>query len=440
MANRLESIWDAIRNSMNPEEEQASPIGNSYSQGHGYNYPVPNEWGNSNQTTSEPTSLLSQIPESARQSIDLGRPPIVNNDMLPTKGSMDAMDMMAMSPQNMASGASDAAWNSQADQRNPVAEPNFLEKAGSGIKDYFGSEENMANLAIGLNSMRLNPDANLAALMGKKLERLEKTKGNNKTAEALRQMGRVDLADLVEKGVMDGKTAYSLAFKPPSALQEKIDLYTKDPEAWKTLKEAGVVGSSGTTVNVGGEKMTPGWKKIDESFADEYVKWIGGTGADTAGNIAKLQDVLGKLESGEKLTGPIMGQLPDFLMAFLDPDAVGSREAVEGVVQRNLKAVLGAQFTEKEGEKLIKRAYNPTLDGKENARRLRVLVKQMNSALQSKNQMTTYFRENGTLMGYNGRVPLLNDFWAALEGLKVGQRVGNKTYLGGDPKLESSFK
>jgi hypothetical protein len=325
-------------------------------------------------------------------------------------------------------------------QTPPREEPSFMSKMGDGISDFWNDEEKMANLAIGLNSMRLNPDANLAKAMQTKIDRLQKTKGNNKTAEALRQMGRVDLADLVEKGVMDGKTAYSLAFKPPSALQEKIDLFTKDPDAWKTLKDAGVVGSSGTTVNVGGEKMTPGWKKIDESFADEYVKWTGGTGADTAGNIAKLQDVLGKLESGEKLTGPIMGQLPDFLMAFLDPDAVGSREAVEGVVQRNLKAVLGAQFTEKEGEKLIKRAYNPTLDGKENARRLRVLVKQMNSALQSKNQMTTYFRENGTLMGYNGRVPLINDFWAALEGLKVGQRIGNKTYLGGDPKLESSFK
>ena len=68
MANRLESIWDALRNSINPEEEHANPIGNSYSQGHGYNYPVPNEWENSNQTTSEPTSLLSQIPEIGRAS------------------------------------------------------------------------------------------------------------------------------------------------------------------------------------------------------------------------------------------------------------------------------------------------------------------------------------------------------------------------------------
>ena len=325
-------------------------------------------------------------------------------------------------------------------QTPPVEEPGFMSKMGDGISDFWNDEEKMANLAIGLNSMRLNPDANLAKAMQTKIDRLQKRKASTKTSEALRNMGRTDLADLVDKGVMDGKTAYGLAFKAPSALQEKIDLYTKDPEKFAQLKEAGVLGSGGTTVNVGGQEMTPGWKKIDERFADDYIKWTGGGGADTAGNIAKLQDVLGKLESGEKLTGPIMGQMPDFIMAFLDPDAVGSREAVEGVVQRNLKAVLGAQFTEKEGEKLIKRAYNPTLGGAENARRLRVLTKQMVSALQSKNQMSQYFRDKGTLMGYNGRIPQINDFWAALEGLKIGQKVGNKTYVGGDPKLQSSYK
>lgn len=325
-------------------------------------------------------------------------------------------------------------------QTPPVEEPGFMSKMGDGISDFWNDEEKMANLAIGLNSMRLNPDANLAKAMQTKIDRLQKRKASTKTSEALRNMGRTDLADLVDKGVMDGKTAYGLAFKAPSALQEKIDLYTKDPEKFAQLKEAGVLGSGGTTVNVGGQEMTPGWKKIDERFADDYIKWTGGGGADTAGNIAKLQDVLGKLESGEKLTGPIMGQMPDFIMAFLDPDAVGSREAVEGVVQRNLKAVLGAQFTEKEGEKLIKRAYNPTLGGAENARRLRVLTKQMVSALQSKNEMSQYFRDKGTLMGYNGRIPQINDFWAALEGLKIGQKVGNKTYVGGDPKLQSSYK
>ena len=423
MAQRAETLWDMIRGAIGGNEEQSQiPQQQSIPYDDGTTF-------SSSQFENNPSApSLQQIPESQRQNVYMGQPSIVNTEGMGAS-TPTAWDM-ASTPNNT-TGEEYVA---------PEEEQGFMSKMGDGIGDWFGNEENIANLAIGLNSMRLNPDAGLAKAMESKLTSLRKNKASNKTAEQLRKMGRNDLADAVEKGALDGKTAWALAFKAPSAFQEKLDLYNKDPEEFEKLKDAGVLGGASTTVNVNGDKMTPGWKKIDERFADDYIKWTGGAAADTAGNIAKLEDVLGKLESGEKLTGPIMGQMPDFIMAFIDPDAVGSREAVEGVVQRNLKAVLGAQFTEKEGEKLIKRAYNPTLGGEENARRLRVLTKQMNSALQSKNQMSQYFRENGTLMGYNGRIPQINDFWAALEGLKVGQKVGNKTYLGGDPKLSSSYK
>lgn len=324
----------------------------------------------------------------------------------------------------------------------PQSQPQPQQSGGflSGLKDAWNDEESRARMAIAFNSLRHKPDASLATSMENRIKSLQGRNKSNSTADYLSKTNP-KIAEMLRKGIIDPKTAISMLSKDkPSALMEKMQLWAQDPEKFALMKEAGVLGGGGTTVNVGGQEMTPGWKKIDQTFADDYMKWTGGGGADTAGNIAKLEDVLGKLESGEKLTGPIIGQLPDFIMAFLDPDAVGSREAVEGVVQRNLKAILGAQFTEKEGEKLIKRAYNPTLPGPENARRLRVLVKQMTSALQSKNQMTEYFRKNGTLMGYDGRIPQINDFWAALEGLKIGQKVGNKIYLGGDPKLESSYK
>ena len=387
------------------------------------------------------TSTLGQqqIPQMMTQFQD----PLDNQQLTQQKimnMPLDARTALAQNPMPQGGVASQFQNRIEQTPPPPEEEPGFMSQMGDSISDFWNDEEKMARLTIGLNSMRLNPDANLAKSMQNKIDKIQKNKGSTKTAQALRAMGREDLAKMVESGQIDAKTAVSLAYEKKSALQEKMDLYNKDPELFAKMVEEGVIGSSGTTVNVGGQQMTPGWKKIDEAFADEYITWVGGTGADTAGNIAKLEDVLAKLESGEKLTGPIMGQLPDFLMAFLDPDAVGSREAVEGVVQRNLKAVLGAQFTEKEGEKLIKRAYNPTLGGAENARRLRVLTKQMNSALQSKNEMAQYFRDNGTLMGYKGRVPHVNDFWAALEGLTIGQQVGNKTYIGGDPKLESSYK
>jgi len=278
----------------------------------------------------------------------------------------------------------------------------------------------MANLAMGLNSMRLEPDQQLGAAMAKKAQSARKGKKSKLNREAvvasLIKMGRQDLANAVASGVMKPETAVEMAFKKtkPSALAEKVSLYEKDPEKFEAYKKAGVIGGGGTTVNVGGQ-TSEGWKAIDKKFADDYIKWTGGGAADTVGNLAKIQDVLTTLESGDKITGPIIGQMPDFIMAFLNPEAVASREAVEGVVQRNLKAVLGAQFTEKEGEKLIKRAFNPTLSGAENAKRLRVLIQQIEIAAEQKTQMADYFREHGTLSGYDGEIPTVSDFHQALD-------------------------
>ena len=180
MANRLESIWDALRNSINPEEEN---VGIS---------PASNYSPMNTQGFTDP----------------MDRPVIPTQEMVMSgqqfQRDPNSLSMQGMNAPSIAASNSDAAWNSQADQRNPVAEPNFLEKAGSGIKDYFGSEENMANLAIGLNSMRLNPDANLAKSMENKLTRLGKNKEANRSVTWLRENATpqnqyAKYADLIEK-------------------------------------------------------------------------------------------------------------------------------------------------------------------------------------------------------------------------------------------------
>jgi hypothetical protein len=159
MANRLESIWDALRNSMNPEEEQANPIGNSYSQGHGYNYPVPNEWGDSYQTFSN-VDTSPMIPVTDKQVVQQPVPQQMSNNIT------TPFDMASIP--NNTTGEEYVA---------PVEEPGFMSKMGDGISDFWNDEEKMANLAIGLNSMRLNPDANLAKAMQTKIDRLQKNKG-----------------------------------------------------------------------------------------------------------------------------------------------------------------------------------------------------------------------------------------------------------------------
>jgi len=174
----------------------------------------------------------------------------------------------------------------------------------------------------------------------------------------------------------------------------------------------------GTTVQniLGGDKLTPGQSKVDEKFADDYVAWTTGGGQDSAAQIAQLKPVIQALEEGKPITGVPVAVQPDLLLAMTNPKALQSREQVEEVVQRNLRVILGAQFTEKEGERLIARAFNPKLPPEENAKRLRRLFLQMSSAAEQKNAAAAYFEQNGTLRGFKGKTPSVQDFYNAMEG------------------------
>jgi hypothetical protein len=187
-------------------------------------------------------------------------------------------------------------------------------------------------------------------------------------------------------------------------------------------RRAGAVNLGG-----GGLDLTPAQKKIDEKFADTYFDWQAGGGADTVANLAQVGTVLQRLESGQPLTGPMIGIQPDFVLALTNPQAAGAKEQVQEVVQRNLRVVLGAQFTEKEGNQLISRAYNPTLPPEQNAARLRKLFQQMALSAEQRQAMVEYYETNGTLQGYKGKQPNINDFYKALE---VGSSVNTGTNQG----------
>lgn len=174
-----------------------------------------------------------------------------------------------------------------------------------------------------------------------------------------------------------------------------------------------------------GPKLSPGRKAVDETFAKKvYVPWVteGGYG-DAQKQLGQLRDALVALQDPTKsLTGPVIGMSPDLALTMLNPDAVNVREKVEEVVQRNLRSILGAQFTEKEGERLIKRAYNPSLSPETNAKRLESLIQQMLDAAEAKQKSVTYFEENGTLRGFKGKKYNWGDFYSVLPPVKGGKK------------------
>jgi len=186
-------------------------------------------------------------------------------------------------------------------------------------------------------------------------------------------------------------------------------------EQFVAMKKPPPATTSVTNI-VGGEKLSPGQIEQDKDFGKQINEWKMGGGQDMSAQIAQLKPVIEALESGQPITGVSVAIQPDILLAMTNPKALQSRELVEEVVQRNLRTILGSQFTAQEGERLIARAFNPKLKPEENAKRVRRLFLQMSAAAEQKQAMSDYFDQFGTLRGFKGKMPTVQDFYNAMEG------------------------
>ena len=106
--------------------------------------------------------------------------------------------------------AEDASKIVEQVQRNPQIQqdPTFMDR----VKDYFGSRENMVRLALGFNSMRLEPDANLAAGLREELSDIRKTQtARQQTNQTAAYFDQVDpeIANAIRAG-LDPKDAIAL--------------------------------------------------------------------------------------------------------------------------------------------------------------------------------------------------------------------------------------
>jgi len=210
--------------------------------------------------------------------------------------------------------------------------------------------------------------------------------------------------------VLPGATPYEASVSESRLLKE-MGL----PVNWENVTKLRQ-SAAGSTTNkiVMPPGQTTGREAVDKAFAPDYIQWVSGGGSDAVGNIAQIGMVLKQLETGKQLTGPAIGIQPDFVLALTNPTAANAKEQVQEVVQRNLRVVLGPQFTAKEGEALISRAYNPALPPEQNAARLRKLFEQMEIAAKARTEMATYFEDKGTLTGYKGPRVNINKFYEAL--------------------------
>lgn len=202
------------------------------------------------------------------------------------------------------------------------------------------------------------------------------------------------------------------AIKDPQERSNALDAYASQVTGQPRQTGLGVPGLSQSQPDqINQNRQNAAGKAVDEQFAKDYVAFATGGASDAAKQLGQLKDVVEQLKKPKaNLTGPIIGSVPDSVKKFTTPDAIAMRERVEEVVQRSLRAILGAQFTEKEGERLIARAYNPNLSEQENAIRVGRLYSQLEQAFRSKQSAASYFQKNNTLEGWSGKIPSIGDF------------------------------
>lgn len=146
-----------------------------------------------------------------------------------------------------------------------------------------------------------------------------------------------------------------------------------------------------------------GQESLDQKFADDYAQWRLTGQSDASKALNQLRGTAEALRT-QNITGPVIGMLPDWINAYINPESIDRREQVEEVAQRNLRAILGGQFAAKEGEQLVARAYNPKLPEDINRKRVLNLIDQMVEAAESKESASRYFEQNGTLKGWQGKL------------------------------------
>jgi hypothetical protein len=184
------------------------------------------------------------------------------------------------------------------------------------------------------------------------------------------------------------------------------------------IQQNKAAGASRQTINTGEGAYTKGREEVDKAFAPDYLKWKQGGAADTIKQLGQLDEALAVLETRGDVTGKYIGAVPDALKPYVGEsgqNSINTKQLVEEVVQRNLREVLGAQFTEKEGDRLISRAYNDKLDEATNAKRVRRLSQQIRLAAEAKQSLAEHFERTGSAMGWSGNIPSMADFESLID-------------------------
>jgi hypothetical protein len=147
-----------------------------------------------------------------------------------------------------------------------------------------------------------------------------------------------------------------------------------------------------------GGKPSEGEKVLDREFAKELNKWNTGGKADYEENSKIFREAIKALKDNKVSTGTFAGigaKVPGYRTETKQLET-RVRKAINGM----LRATLGAQFTEAEGERIFSQTFDPSSPEKENIKNMETELNKIEKRKQALDSQGSYFKKNKTLSGF----------------------------------------
>lgn len=207
-------------------------------------------------------------------------------------------------------------------------------------------------------------------------------------------IGRIaTLQASVERGEMSVMEASKIAQNPQAfskvlptpldaVIPDKMDFSEGQKEFLNRQNTVRAAEASAGTA--GGKEVS---KKVAEKYAD-YVAGGGRTGMKTS--LQKLEKAAEALETGKVKTGGTSTLIPgfnsDIAQSALNPKMVAMKTEAQSALNGILRQTLGSAFTAQEGERVLSQIWDDKQPPKENARRLRAKIEELNANVKSAEQ------------------------------------------------------
>ena len=192
----------------------------------------------------------------------------------------------------------------------------------------------------------------------------------------------ISLLDTNPSGVINALTSQAFAPKvdTSTSLMKNI-AFLKEQFPDKSIAE--LIAMTKQPANV--VNVNQGTGELNKKVIQEIAKDIPRL-PDVKLDIEDLKLQRDRLKEDSTLTGGVRGAisvLGDY-QSLVDPKAADVKERIQSVVQKSIRSLMGAQFTEREGQGILKRAFNPLLKTEQNIERINLLITKLQAGYDQK--------------------------------------------------------